>query len=318
MMLMPINFFSLSLLVIGLSIPRNLASFFEDGIRLFPEKVPQEISSKETKLTLDQDLADYINAQAKLDGADQVILIADSILATQKVTIKEVDLIMVSNYFSTDGNQVDILPAPTNTERSGISGKSGKEVQIIAKHIGEAEFHLPGMDGTDGRDGSNGKSGKKSEVKKHGDVSKGTAGKDGQDGGSGGKGGQLILNALNEDYAVRLTAPGGRGGIAGKGGIGGTTFMWIHTKPPPGKSKNPDPIEPDPGGKVQIQSQKNQSSIKSRKEKDGRNGKRGRNGLRGKEEKKVLSEKEFSTLVREYYHHDWSYLDQTGWQILFK
>ncbi len=317
MMLMPINFFYLCLLVFGLSIPWNSASFFEDGIKLFPEKVPQEISSKETKLTLDQDMADYINTQAKLDNADQVILIADSILATQKVTIREVDLIMVSNYFSTDGNQVEILPAPTNTERSGISGKNGKEVQIIAKHIGEAEFHLPGMDGTDGRDGSNGKSGKKSEVKKHGDVSKGTAGKDGQDGGNGGKGGQLILHAGNEDYTVRLTAPGGSAGAGGRGGTGGTTFIWAFTKPPK-KSKNPDPGRPDPGGGVQIQSQNNRSAIKGTKEKDGQNGKRGRNGLDGEKEIEVLSDQQFAGMVRRYYHFDWQNLDRTGWQIIFR
>jgi hypothetical protein len=316
--MIPKNFFSLTLMVIVLSIYQNTGSFSEGQFRLLQEDVLQEIPLKETKLLLDENLAEYITSQAKLDGANQVILIADTIMVTQKVTLGDIDLIFISNYFSTEGGQVEVLPSEANRNRSGIAGKSGKEVQIIAKQVEEAQFHLPGMDGTKGSDGRNGKSGKKNEVKKPGDVSKGTVGKDGQNGGKGGNGGQLILHALNKDYSVRLTAPGGRGGTGGKGGIGGTTFMWIFTKPPPGKSKTPDPNQPDPGGKVQIQSQKNQSGIKSRKEKDGRNGKRGRNGIRGKEEKKVISDKEFIASVREHYHHDWQNLNQTGWQILFR
>ncbi|WP_162342588.1 hypothetical protein [Cyclobacterium salsum] len=315
--MIPIRFFSLSLMVIGLCIGHNTAVFSEELTRLVQDGVPEKGLPKETNLHLDKNLTEYINAQAELDGADQVVLIADSVFVTQAVTFREVDLVIVTNYFSTDGNQVDVLPAPTNNERSGISGKNGKEVQVIAKHIGEAEFHLPGMDGTDGKDGSNGKSGKKSEVKKHGDVSKGTAGNDGQDGGSGGKGGQLVLHAGNDGYPVRLTAPGGSGGSGGKGGTGGTTFIWVFTQPP-GKSKNPDPGRPDPGGNVQIQSQNNQSAIKSRQEKDGQNGKRGRNGLDGEKEIEVLSDQQFAGAVRRHYHFDWQNLDRTGWQILFR
>ncbi len=314
---MLINFFSLFLVVIGLSVCQNTAFFSEEDHRLLSEEVLQEISPKESKLILDEDLANYINTQARLDGADQVILIADSILVTQKIKLMEVDLILISDYFSTDGNQVDVLPAPTNKNRSGVSGKNGKEVQIIAKHIEEAQFHLPGMDGTDGRDGSDGKNGNKNEVKKHGDVSMGTEGEDGQDGGNGGKGGQLILQSQNKDYSVQLTAPGGSGGSGGKGGTGGTTFIWAFTQPP-GKSKNPDPGRPDPGGNVQIQSQNNQSAIKSRQEKDGQNGKRGRNGLDGEKEIEVLSDQQFAGAVRRYYHFDWQNLNQTGWQILFR
>jgi len=303
-------------MVIGLTIGQNATAISEANSGPLPRDFQQEISAKETNLHLNKNLAEYINTQAELDGADQVIFIADSVLVTQKVTLKEVDLIIVSNYFSTDGNQVEILPAPTNKKQSGISGKNGKEVQIISKYIDEAQFHLPGMDGTDGSDGSNGKSGKKNEVKKHGDVSKGSAGKDGQDGGSGGKGGQLMLHALNEDYPVRLTAPGGSGGAGGKGGTGGTTFVWVFTKPP-GNSKNPKPERPGRGGDVQIQNQKNQSAIKGRQEKDGQNGKRGKNGLRGKENVKVLSEKQFEEAVHNHYHQDWEKLTRTGWQILF-
>ncbi|SHN20021.1 hypothetical protein SAMN04488057_11060 [Cyclobacterium lianum] len=316
---MRIYLFSLLLLVIGLSLLRNSATFSGEEPRLLKQEVPQQFSRKETNLTLDQDLADYINTQAGLDDTDRVILIADTILVSENIRLREVDVIMVSNYFGTDGNQVDVLPAPTNTNRTGISGKAGKEVRIIAKHIAEVEFHLPGMDATDGRDGSNGKSGKKSEVKKHGDVSKGTAGKDGQDGGNGGKGGQLILHAGNEDYQVQLTAPGGSGGAGGKGGTGGTTFIWVFTKPP-GKSKKPEPERPGRrrGGNVQIQSQNNQRAIKARQEKDGQNGKRGKNGLDGEKETKVLSDQQFAVAARKHFHHDREKLNRTGWQIIFR
>ncbi|NHE59218.1 hypothetical protein [Cyclobacterium plantarum] len=317
MMTTAINFSSLTLLEVGLILFQPTTSYVEESFSHYATEVSQENVPKETNLKLDEDLAGYINAQARLDEADQVILLADSIIVTERITLREVDVIFVSNYFSTDGNQVSVLPAPTPSNRSGVSGKSGKEVQIIANHIGEAAFHLPGMDGTAGRDGSKGKNGDKSEVKNRGDVSMGTAGEDGQDGGSGGKGGQLILHSQNTDYPVQLTAPGGDGKAGGFGGTGGTTFIRVFTQTP-GKPKKPDPNLPGRGGNVQIQSQNNQQKIKARQEEDGKNGKRGRNGLDGEKETKILSDSQFEAAAREHYLRDWQKLDRTGWQIIFR
>jgi hypothetical protein len=308
-----IYFSSLTLLVSSLFIGQCSPSPAAVDFRQLPEIRKHESSPKATKLLIDEQLTDYINAQAKLDGADQVILIADTIIFTERVTLHELDLIIAADYFSTAGRQVAVLPAETNSERRGLSGKPGKDVHIIARHVDRAQFHLPGRDGTAGSDGPPGENGNKNEFQSNMDVSvsRGTPGTDGQDGGNGGNGGKLTLHTQNRNFQVRLTAPGGRGGAGGKGGTGGTTFIRVITGP-----VQPDPIRNPPGNNP-IQPQQNRGTIRTRKEKDGKNGSRGRRGIRGREEKKIITDQQFAASVREFYHHDWEYLDRTGWQILF-
>ncbi|WP_277478769.1 hypothetical protein [Catalinimonas alkaloidigena] len=277
-----------------------------------PTYESQDVQKKETTLIIDKELADYINAQAKLDDANQVTLIADTILIKDKITLKEVDVTLVANYFTTKGRQVEVLPAETNTSRSGVDGKHGKEVQVIARDIGQVRFHLPGLEGTKGRDGKNGKNGKKGEINKIGDVSNGTPGNNGEDGGHGGNGGQLSVYTQDEDHKVRLTAPGGKGGDGGDGGLEGTTFFAMISEPtqPPN-----DPIQPDPGRGTQIQSSK--ISIKAKKEKDGKNGDRGRRGIKGKKETRLISDNQFKKSIRDHSYPERKNLKQTGWQIHF-
>lgn len=293
-----------------------LSLYNENPINHHQNTFKRPYPPKETNILIDEKIAAYINSQAKLDNANQVVLIADSIALKENITLQKVDLILVANYFSTAGKKIEVLPLAPDQKQTGISGKKGKDVQIIAEKVDKAWFHLPGTDGKKGRDGKNGKNGKKSEVKQIGDVSMGTAGSDGKNGGKGGNGGTLTIHTLEKDYQVKLTAPGGKGGKGGNGGTGGTTYMKTEAGlGKPGNSEKPR----DPGndnGRVQPL-RLGKSNVIGRKEKDGKNGKSGKGGIRGREIKKVVKARQFQTFVREHYHRDWKELNNTGWQIIF-
>ena len=270
------------------------------GFCLMPSVLGKPLSEISANLVLDQNYVDFLNNQMETDGADQMILWADTIALAENVDFLQVNLIIVCNIFDPQGHQLRVLP---DTNRYvGFNGVKGSKIEIIAKKIdGELRVYLPGGKGLDGQNGKNGKDGNPKEAKPTASgFSLGSRGENGDPGGNGGKGGELTVHTFSDSsFTVSLIAPGGDPGAGGDPGKGGISYV-------PKVAKIINPGRPN---------QRTIYRVVSIRELDGEEGLLGERGFPGKSEVQLINELEFEFYLDSFFQGGAEFLAQSGWQI---
>jgi DNA-binding beta-propeller fold protein YncE len=178
-------------------------------------------------ITLTQQLLSTLVAGTENPG-DRIRIAARHLRVAENVTLEDRELYIVADTFDGSGGQI-LLTVPHAPQEPAIeaeSGKTGRPVFVICRHLLGANIVSRGGNGQPGAKGADGHDGLDF-IPPPPLLIQATAGEDGKRGargGNGGAGGVVIVSAVGvADNAppIHLLSQGGIGGEGGEGGEGG-------------------------------------------------------------------------------------------------